>query len=206
MKFPSIPSLLLLSTAAVAMPTATVRDDSTTRNDIKNGLCAPVSVIFARGTIEAGNVGSIAGPPFFNALTSAIGNIAVQGVDYPADIIGYLAGGSDAGAQTMTEMVELALSNCPDTRIVMSGYSQGGQLTHKSAAEISAATAAKVFAVVIFGDPDRDQALANGLDAVRLTICHSGDLICDGDAIVLPQHLTYGEDAGTAAAFVKSKL
>jgi cutinase len=60
--------------------------------------------------------------------------------------------------------------------------------------------------VVIFGDPDKDQALANGLDAVRLTICHSGDLICDGEPIVLPEHLTYGEDAGTAAAFVKSKL
>jgi hypothetical protein len=60
MKFPSVPELLLFAaTTVVALPTVTVRDDSTTRNDIKNGLCAPVSVIFARGTTEAGNI-----PPF----------------------------------------------------------------------------------------------------------------------------------------------
>jgi len=35
-------------------------------------------------------------------------------------------------------------------------------------------------------------------------ICHTGDDIClHGDAVLLP-HLTYGQDAGTAAAFVVS--
>lgn len=39
---------------------------SVTQNQL--GLCRPVTVIFARGTIEQGNVGSLVGPPFFNAL------------------------------------------------------------------------------------------------------------------------------------------
>jgi len=39
---------------------------SVTQNQLE--LCKPVTVIFARGTIELGNVGSLVGPPFFNAL------------------------------------------------------------------------------------------------------------------------------------------
>ena len=46
-------------------------------------LCRPVTVIFARGTTEPGNVGLLAGPPFFDALDTVLGadNVGVQGVD-----------------------------------------------------------------------------------------------------------------------------
>jgi len=47
---------------------------SVTQNQL--GLCRPVTVIFARGTIELGNVGSLVGPPFFNA----IGAVSIHGV------------------------------------------------------------------------------------------------------------------------------
>ena len=48
------------------------------------GNCAPVTVIFARGTVEPGNIGLLAGPPFFDILAGLIGagNLAVQGVPY----------------------------------------------------------------------------------------------------------------------------
>lgn len=53
----------------------------------------------------AGNVGSLTGPPFFAALSAAMGRnpntLAVQGVDYPADIPGFLVGGSPQGSKTM---------------------------------------------------------------------------------------------------------
>lgn len=58
-----------------------------TANDVKqNTGCRPITVIFARGTSEGGNVGSVAGPPMFNALHQAIGKggASIQGVDYPA--------------------------------------------------------------------------------------------------------------------------
>jgi hypothetical protein len=54
-------------------------------DDVSNELgdCRPVTVIFARGTIEPGNVGLLAGPPFFDVLSSMIGNaLGVQGVPY----------------------------------------------------------------------------------------------------------------------------
>lgn len=95
-----------------------------TRNDLSSGICKPVTVIYARGTSELGNVGLIAGPPFFNALADQIGsqNIAVQGVDYAASIVGYLAGGDKSGASTMAGLIKTALSKCPETQIVLSGY------------------------------------------------------------------------------------
>lgn len=71
--------------ASLAAPTAIeTRQLSSTRNDL-SGACKDVTVIYARGTTELGNVGSIAGPPFFSALALKIGSsrVAVQGVDYP---------------------------------------------------------------------------------------------------------------------------
>lgn len=88
------------------------------------GLCRPVTVIFARGTIELGNVGSLAGPPFFNALKFAIGaqNVGVQGVPYPASIGGYLTGGDVSGGKTLAALTQQAMSQCPQSQIVLSGY------------------------------------------------------------------------------------
>lgn len=73
-----------------------------TRNDLKNGGCKGTMVIFARGTSEAGNVGSVAGPPFFKSLSTKLnGDLAVQGVDYAANWNGALSGGDAAGSKTM---------------------------------------------------------------------------------------------------------
>lgn len=74
----------------------------TTQNGL-SGSCGAVTVIFARGTTEPGNVGVLVGPPFFDALKSTIGagNVVVQGVDYPASVEGFLVGGDSASAQTM---------------------------------------------------------------------------------------------------------
>lgn len=112
--------------------------------------CKPITVIFARGTIELGNVGELVGPPFFNDLDDLIGadNIAVQGVDYPATIEGYLAGGDPGGALTTADLLNQAASNCPDTQIVLSGYSQGAMEVHLGEAMVAAEVAAQIAAVV----------------------------------------------------------
>lgn len=80
-----------------------------TENDLLNSPsspCADVVVVFARGTSEPGNVGSLVGPPFFAELRrrlSARGmSLAVQGVDdYVADVEGFLEGGDVKGSQRM---------------------------------------------------------------------------------------------------------
>ena len=134
------------------------------RNELTNVAgtgCKPITVIFARGTFELGNVGAIVGPPFFFHLDELIGaeNIAVQGVDYPASVGGYLIGGDPEGAQKTADLLNQAASNCPDTQIVLSGYSQGAMEAHLGEAKVSAEVAAHIAAVV-----SRNVANVNGVD------------------------------------------
>ncbi|KAF4637362.1 hypothetical protein G7Y89_g711 [Cudoniella acicularis] len=180
---------------------------SNTQNDLTNGSpCKAMTVVFARGTTETGNVGTLTGPPFFSSLSTAVGaqNLAVQGVDYPADIPGFLAGGDKTGSTTMAQLIQQAMTQCPNTKVVMAGYSQGGQLVHNAATQMSAATQAKVSSAIIFGDPDNGTAIGSISAAKTKVICHPTDNICmHGDAI-LAAHLTYSQNADEAAAFAKS--
>jgi cutinase len=110
------------------LPTATLAAlSSSTQNDVANGSgCKAMTVLFARGTTEGGNMGTIAGPPFVSAIGKMMGgaaNVAVQGIDYPADIPGFLVGGDAGGSQLMAQMVGQVRAACPDTALVMAGYS-----------------------------------------------------------------------------------
>lgn len=79
---------------------ATTLNVDTTEN---GSGCSAMTVIFARGTTEPGNVGLVTGPPFFDAIQAMVGSnaVSIQGVDYPASIEGFLEGGDPAGSQTM---------------------------------------------------------------------------------------------------------
>lgn len=84
-----------------------------TANELVDGTpCRNVTLIYARGTTQEGNIGSAGdvGPLMINNITDIIGaeRLAVQGVDYDADIAGFLGnlvGIADAGAQTMADLV-----------------------------------------------------------------------------------------------------
>lgn len=177
-----------------------------TYNELSS-TCTAYTLIFARGTTEPGNVGILVGPPFIMALDAKLGSSAltVQGVNsYAASIDGYLAGGDATGSATMASEIESAKAKCPNTKLVVSGYSQGGQLVHNSIALLPAATASWISKVVIFGDPDNGKAIPNVASSKILTYCHAGDNICVNGDLILPAHLTYGENVVTAAAFVAS--
>lgn len=65
----------------------------------------------------------MAGPPFFDAMDKAMpGKVAVQGVEYPADIPGFLAGGDKAGSAMMVSMANMSAEKCPNSKIVLAGY------------------------------------------------------------------------------------
>ena len=66
--------------------------------------------------------------------------------------------------------------------------------------------AQRVQAVVLFGDPDDGQPLANIDTGDVVTFCFDTDLICDGAPVVLPAHLSYALNAPAAAAFVASHI
>jgi len=183
---------------------ATLTGEQTTYNDL-NGACKAYTVIFARGTTEPGNVGILVGPPFFDALKEKLGsnNVAIQGVNnYDADIDGYLAGGDAGGSQTMAQIIQQAYAKCPNTKLVASGYSQGGQIVHNSAALLPATVGSWISSIVLFGDPDDGQPIPNVPASKVDTYCHPDDNICVNGDLILPAHLTYGLDAEAAADFV----
>lgn len=123
-----LPSVLILLPIALTVASPVIRRQlatSDTENDLTDGsACKAVTIIFARGTTESGNVGLSTGPPFFSAVAQAIGesNLAVQGVDYAADVAGFVAGGDATGSALMAQLVTQARQQCPNTKIVLSGY------------------------------------------------------------------------------------
>jgi hypothetical protein len=56
---------------------------------VDQNCCAPLTIIFARGSTELGSTGNFAGPPFFRELRSQLGNagVLVQGVEYDASLL-----------------------------------------------------------------------------------------------------------------------
>ncbi len=109
-------------------------------------------------------------------------------------------------AKSRADDINTVLQTCPDTKLVISGYSQGGQLVHNAAALLPAETMAKVNSVVIFGDPDDGQPIAGVSAAKTMVVCHSDDDICQHGDLILLGHLTYAQDVDQAAAFVVSSV
>ncbi|KAH7403003.1 cutinase [Cadophora sp. MPI-SDFR-AT-0126] len=201
-------SLLALTSALVPLPIEERQAVQDTRSDLVTGACKKVTVIFGRGSGQPGNVGSIVGPPFFDALASLLGasNVAVQGVNYPASYEEAGSGGSKEGTANLVTFAQWASYKCPNTQIVLSGYSQGAQLIHLAGPSL-ASVASKIIAVVVFGDPYNNQAISNINPFKVRSFCANGDYICNPSGGFDPNaHTSYGNKAVEAAAFVRSKV
>lgn len=90
--------------------------------------CRNVSVIFARGSGNPGNIGKTA--QFWDELAKYTGydDLAVQGVNYWATIISYLFNLYGPGVVDTRERVKKLMVRCPDTSLVLAGYSQGAEV------------------------------------------------------------------------------
>jgi cutinase len=85
--------------------------------------CPAVEVIFARGRVEPPGIGAL-GSAFVNALRARTNkSIGVYAVQYPADTE------VDVGANDMSRRIQYNMANCPDTRLVLGGYSLGAAVT-----------------------------------------------------------------------------
>jgi hypothetical protein len=102
------------------------------------------------------------------------------------------------GGPVMAKLVKQALSQCPKTKVVLGGYSQGSMVVHNAANSLSAD---QVSGAVLFGDPFKAQAVGK-LDSSKVKeYCATGDPVCLNGANVLA-HLSYGSDAKEAAQFL----
>ncbi|KAK5634236.1 hypothetical protein RRF57_009950 [Xylaria bambusicola] len=187
-----------------------------TENDLVGGDCRDVIFIFARGTTEIGNMGTIVGPGVADQLKKRVGSqrVAVQGVDYAALVsTNFLPGGTDATSEAeMKRLFNLADTNCPNSQIVVGGYSQGGAVVHRAMEDLSQTVINKVQAVVLFGDSQKriDGNQVPGFPTEKTKFfCDGGlDQVCNGvlSAAVLPPHLSYGSVAVEAGNFLADRV
>ena len=203
--------------------------------------CPDVEVVFARGTGEPPGVGGV-GQAFVDAVRNQAGakTVNVYPVNYPAssdfpDRIGFartvIDGIRDAGTH-----IEATAANCPNTGIVLGGFSQGAALAgYVTAAEIPQSipteyrsyvpnpmpseVANHVAAVVLIGTPSPQ--FLGSVDAPPITIgpsyagktlqlCNPDDTICNGAPAGPPSfaHALYGANGSTAegATYALSRL
>lgn len=130
--------VLALVSAALAAPTSVIVRDpnselelavrqSSTEEGLRFGIgCGDVILIYARGSTEVGNMGTIVGPGLARALDRRLltRDLTVQGVNYAALLsTNYLPGGTDIISENeMKSMLRLAHTKCPNSQIVVGGY------------------------------------------------------------------------------------
>ncbi|KAF5577521.1 cutinase [Fusarium pseudocircinatum] len=123
-----------------------------TYNELTDGTpCRNVTMIYARGMGGKGNVGEVngVGPAIFNRLATLIGgpqNLAVAGVKYKANMKTVIQKAPREGGRAMTELINRAASQCPETKIVIMGHSVGGALVHQAAENITTEVTARIVA------------------------------------------------------------
>lgn len=118
----SLVPLLLSLGSAMAAPGADstahalVRRNYTTEyaDELVDGTaCRDVTVIYARGTGQQGNIGESTdvGPLFFDDLAALVPSFAAQGVNYSANVLGFEEGGDPTGSALMANLATLVCRN-----------------------------------------------------------------------------------------------
>ncbi|RMZ73464.1 cutinase precursor [Pyrenophora seminiperda CCB06] len=225
----SVAILSLLASVAVASPVAIAepvaitldarQSSSTTRTELEDGsssACPKAIFICARGSNEAGNMGTLVCPFTANKLETDLGaaNVWVQGVGgaYDAGLAAnLLPAGTSAGAITEGKrLFNLAASKCPKTPVVAAGYSQGAALMASAVSGLSSTVMTQIKGVALFGYTKNQQnggKIPNFSSAKTAVYCNEGDLVCDGTLIVQAPHLQYSDTAATTApAFLEAQL
>lgn len=180
--------------------------------------CPGVEVVFARGTDEPPGVGKVGGA-FVSALREQTSkSVGAYGVNYPAnkDFLAATHGANDAS----THLQQMAV-NCPGTKLVLGGYSQGAAVVDiVTAAPVSGLgyrqplpyqVADHVAAVALFGNPSGRagqlmSALSPNFEGKTIDLCNPGDPICSGGS-QWSSHLGYVPGlTNRAANFVAGRI
>ena len=191
--------------------------------------CPDVQVVFARGTTEEPGVGPT-GQAFVDSLRTRIGakSLGVYPVDYPAtlDFPTAVTGIHDASDHVLT-----MASACPETDLVLGGYSQGaavmGFVTSSVIPDGAPAgvpnpmppeVAERVAAVALFGKPNNRFMSAINEPVIEvghlyadktIDLCVPADPICDrgGDfAVHTPVQYVQTGMVNEAATFTTGRL
>ena len=178
--------------------------------------CPDVEIVFARGTTEPPGVGGV-GQAFVDSLRSQLGgrSVGVYAVDYPATRD--FARSTTAGANDASARIQSVAANCPNSRIVLGGYSQGAGVIDLSTTALPSEVADHVAAAALFGGPK--SAFADSLSpgplptigapyaGKTIDLCVPNDPICSNGSD-MRAHVAYVETGmvDQAATFAASRV
>lgn len=204
---------------AGAAGTATIAGPGSSVPQAQAAGCNSVEVVFARGTTEAPGIGRV-GQAFVDALRNQTGrSIGTYGVDYPAtyDFLAAAQGANDASAH-----IQWVMANCPNTRIVLGGYSQGAAIVDVVSSVPFPAVGFNnplppdavdhIAALAVFGNPTAKVGIPLTDSPVyggkAIDLCNDNDPVCSGGDDVAA-HRGYGPGSPQviqAAAFAAGLL
>ncbi len=182
--------------------------------------CPDAEVIFARGTDEPAGMGRV-GDALVDALRKQASGLVIRSyaVDYKATITQRHSG---EGAKDAIDHIKSTASACPDTKIVLGGYSQGASVVNIVAgfsginwgSPLPPEYMKNIAAVATFGNQaDRTDGAPptqnSPLSAKAIDLCNPADPICHAGSGNSWSGHTQGyvpEYTDEAAAFVTSKL
>ena len=179
--------------------------------------CSDVAVVFARGTHQEPGLGNM-GQSFVDSLTSQLGgrSVNVYAVNYPANDDYHNS--ATAGANDAAAHIQDTVASCPNTKLVLGGYSQGSTVIDLASNSMPAPVADHVAAVALFGEPTSgfSSMLWGGqpLPTISplygpktISLCAPDDPICSPGGNIMA-HVSYIESGMTnqAATFAVNRL
>lgn len=138
-------------------------DPATEAADQPATTCVDVAIITARASTEAPGEG-ITGNLVDQIISTSTQTISRAAVDYPATLTNY-ASSSLQGINALTTQLTNEVTNCPNEKIVLLGYSQGAHVVldvigggqggslGTATPPISSTISSHVTAIATFGDP-----------------------------------------------------
>lgn len=181
--------------------------------------CPDIEVVFARGTNEDAGLGAVGGT-FVDQLRGKVGgrSVGAYAVSYPAtfDFLKAAAGANDASAH-----IQYMVNTCPNTRLVLGGYSQGAAVIDVISAvpvpgvgfdnPLPPNVPEHVAAIAVFGNPSAKLGLPLTASPVwgaqSIDLCNPGDPICQTNGEDVAAHRAYaGGPTNQAADFVAGRL
>ena len=127
--------------------------------------CADLIVLGVRGQAQSARAASGVGPEV-QATTRALveglrrgQRVRLLAIRYPARLAASQAAFDhdvEAGRRTLVARHVALAADCPDSRFVLIGFSEGADVVHRAVASMDAKDAADLAAVAVLGDPLRD--------------------------------------------------
>lgn len=179
--------------------------------------CSDVAVVFARGTHQDPGLGNI-GQAFVDSLTSQVGgrSVDVYAVNYPANDDYHNS--ATAGADDASGHIQGVVAGCPNTKLVLGGYSQGATVIDLATTQMPPAVADHVAAVALFGEPSSGfssmlwggqplPVISPAYGGKTISLCAPDDPICSGGGNIIA-HVSYIQSGMTnqAATFAANRL